>query len=152
VLFRSHIVQPTNSVIVAADFSFDNEFLATGNQQESFPDVGQSMGDRMVRLWNVRNGQLVREFKDHREFILAVAFTPDGKRLLSGGGGSTTDFGAFGESCDRSIRLWDVGTGRVLRTFDGHKWRVDSLAVSPDGRHFLSGSIDRTMILWRLPD
>ncbi|HUY33298.1 MAG TPA: hypothetical protein VMV69_11005 [Pirellulales bacterium] len=150
-LTKNHIVQPTNSVIHTADFSPDNEFLATGSQQESFPDIGQSMGDRMVRLWNVGNGQLVREFKGHREFVYAVAFTPDGKRLLSGGGGNTNDWGAFGESCDRSIRLWDVGTGQVLRTFDGHKALVGSLSVSPDGRHFLSGSLDATMILWRLP-
>jgi len=144
----NHIVQTTGSVIAGADFSPDNEFLATGSHQQYFPELKKNgMGDRMVRLWNVGNGQLVREFKGHREFIHPVAFSRDGKRLLSGGGG-----GGSADSPDTSIRLWDVGTGQLLRTFDGHKAPVCSLSVSPDGRHFLSGGVDATMILWRLPD
>ena len=144
----NHIVQTTGSVIAGADFSPDNEFLATGSHQQYFPELKKNgMGDRMVRLWNVGNGQLVREFKGHREFIHPVAFSRDGKRLLSGGGG-----GGSADSPDTSIRLWDVRTGQLLRTFDGHKAPVCSLSVSPDGRHFLSGGVDATMILWRLPD
>ncbi len=67
-----------------------------------------------------------------------MAFTPDGRRLLTGGE-------------DRTLRLWDVASGKELRRFVGHTHRVWSVACSPDGRYALSGSFDRTLRLWRLP-
>ena len=70
----------------------------------------------------------------HFNPITSVAFSPDGGRVLSGG--------------DNTIKLWDVTTGALLRTFEGHFNRVTSVAFSPDGTRVLSGSHDSTIKLW----
>jgi hypothetical protein len=71
----------------------------------------------------------------HMDSVLSVAFSPDGKILASG-------------SADRTIKLWDVATGKELRTLSGHTSYVLSVAFSPDGKILASGSGDRTINLW----
>jgi predicted NACHT family NTPase len=48
------------------------------------------------------------------------------------------------------VRLWDVATGRCLRTFEGHTQMVYAVALSPDGRLALSGSQDQSVRLWEV--
>src|SRR5438270_556475 len=73
----------------------------------------------------------------HAKFITTVAFSPDGARVLSG-------------SKDKKINLWDVASGLLLLTFDGHSDSVDSVAFSPDGARVISGSRDGTLKLWEV--
>jgi WD40 repeat protein len=51
---------------------------------------------------------------------------------------------------DQTLKLWDVATGKELRTFTGHSKQVLSVAFSPDGRTALSSSYDATLKLWDL--
>ncbi|HJZ49835.1 MAG TPA: protein kinase, partial [Roseiflexaceae bacterium] len=67
--------------------------------------------------------------------LRAVAWSPDGKRALSGG-------------ADGMLRVWDVGTGAELRALKGHAGSVWSVAWSPDGTHALSGGADGTVRVW----
>lgn len=67
--------------------------------------------------------------------IYSIAFSPEGQLLASGGS-------------DQTIKLWDVATGRELRTLTGHSDDVESVAFSPDGRTLASGSNDETIKLW----
>jgi WD40 repeat protein/serine/threonine protein kinase len=71
----------------------------------------------------------------HWREVTAVAFSPDGKTLVSG-------------SEDGTLKVWDVATGQVLRTLAGHGGGVTSLALSTDGKLLASGSWDRTVRLW----
>ncbi|MCY3021234.1 MAG: protein kinase [Planctomycetota bacterium] len=64
-----------------------------------------------------------------------VAFSPNGKLAVSG-------------SYDKTVKLWDLGTGQAMRTFLGHTEGVRSVAFSPDGNRALSGSYDKTLKLW----
>ncbi|MBA3017350.1 MAG: caspase family protein [Proteobacteria bacterium] len=74
----------------------------------------------------------------HSNIILSIAFSPDGKYLLSG-------------SADNTIKLWDVATGREIRTFTGHTAAVESIAFSPDGKHIISaGCYDKSLKLWEV--
>ncbi len=71
----------------------------------------------------------------HTNYVRAVAFSPDGRLLASA-------------SDDKTVKLWEVSTGRVFRTLAGHVFRVRTVAFSPDGRWLASGSEDKTVKLW----
>jgi small GTP-binding protein len=73
--------------------------------------------------------------KEHASSVWSVAWSGDGLRALSG-------------SDDRTVRLWDVESGRCLRVLEGHTARIMSVAWSDDGLRALSGSEDRTVRLW----
>ena len=67
--------------------------------------------------------------------MFRVAFSPNGHILASG-------------SADNTVKLWDISTGKVLRTFTGHTDWVWSVAFSPDSHSIASASQDETIKLW----
>ena len=90
--------------------------------------------------------RLVRTLKGHTGQV-RVAFSPDGRLLASA---STAERLLASGSPDGTIRLWDVASGQLVRTLEGHTgWWVTSVAFSPDGRLLASGSWNSTIIrLW----
>ena len=67
-----------------------------------------------------------------------VAISSDGQTLVSG-------------SDDNTIKLWDLYTGQLLHTLEGHAEDVSSVVISPDGQTLASGSWDKTIKVWNLP-
>ena len=76
--------------------------------------------------------------RGHTGSVRSVAWSPDGSQLVSG-------------SFDGSVRIWDAGTGNLLRTLWGHRRGVWSVAWSPDGSQLASGSYDKTVRVWGIP-
>ncbi|MCB9315468.1 MAG: caspase family protein [Lewinellaceae bacterium] len=72
----------------------------------------------------------------HIESIYAVAFSPDGRWILTGSG-------------DNTAKLWDQ-SGQEMVTYAGHEGSVVAVAFSPDGQQILTGSNDQTVRLWDL--
>ena len=83
-------------------FSRDGKLFATGSHSE-------------IKLWAVPSGTLLRTWEGHKEWVYGLAFSPDGKALVSA-------------SPDQTMKMWDVRTGELTRTF------VDRSAVLLPGR------------------
>ncbi|KAH9487249.1 Vegetative incompatibility protein HET-E-1 [Psilocybe cubensis] len=104
--------------------------------------INQAFGDRFCKMLRMDSGRsidwpvLQETLKGHEGNINCVAFSPDGKHIVSG-------------SNNRTLRLWDAETGEQIGApLEGHEHWVWSVAFSPDGRHIVSGSLDKTLRLW----
>lgn len=86
-----------------------------------------------ARLWNLE-GKLLKEFIGHSSIITSIAFSPNGKYILTGAN-------------DLSAMLWKID-GTLLRVFQGHTEHGLHVAFSPDSKFILTGSRDRSVIMW----
>lgn len=131
-------LKPAVAPIYCVAWSPDGKQLVTG----SF--------DHTLKLWDAASGNMVREFKGfkekefekgHQDGVFCVAFSPDGKTLVSGGS-------------DRSLKFWNVADGSVVREFanpnakrppnplpgpaEAHPGWIYGVRFTPDGRHVVS--------------
>jgi WD40 repeat protein len=88
-----------------------------------------------VRVWDASTGDELKVLKGHTNSVRSVAFSPDGKQIVSG-------------SYDESVRVWDASTGDELKVLKGHTNWVTSVAFSPDGKQIVSGSYDESVRVW----
>jgi WD40 repeat protein len=130
---KSSTTGHSNDVNSAA-FSPDGKTIVSGSGGNYEP-WGEFSRDNTLRLWNAATGQELRVLSGHSSFVLSVAFSPDGRTIVSG-------------SADKTVKLWDAATGREIRTITGHSGDVNSVAFSPDGKTIVSGSEDKTLKLW----
>ena len=87
-----------------------------------------------VKLWDLADGKVIREFAGHAGAVYCLALTPDGKTLATA-------------SHDQTVRLWDVDAAKVKFTLAGHKQPVRTVAFSPSGLTVVSASnADLTLV------
>lgn len=87
---------------------------------------------------------------NHTHWVNCVAFSPDSRRALSGGGGDTRIATKVRGSLDRSIRLWDVQSGQMLRRYLGRLGMVTGIAFFSDGLRAISSNYGSGVHLWDL--
>ena len=100
--------------------------------------VASGSYDKTICIWDVGNRKLgVGPLTGHEDYVRAVAYSPDGTRLVSG-------------SSDETVRIWNSETGQLLSTFNGHSELVYSVAYSSDGSHIVSGSGNKIILVWNV--
>ncbi len=112
-------------------FSKDGKTLVTGSY-------------RKIKVWRISNKEiscidtkLEYSFTGHSHIVGSLALSKDGKILVSA-------------SRDKTIKIWHLKTGELLRTLEGHEDGVYAVALSKDEQIIASGSADKTIKLWHL--
>ncbi len=117
-----------------------SEALATAvSFSPSSPDwlaIGGNARPGLLRLWNWHTHE-VRELDGHRDTVTSVAFSRDGRRLLTA-------------SMDNRAMLWDVESGQPSKEFIGHDWWVWDAEFSPDETQIVTASQDGTVRVWNV--
>jgi WD40 repeat protein/serine/threonine protein kinase len=90
-----------------------------------------------ARVWDRESGVILQTFSHGGEYVNAVAFSPDGRFLATGG-----------NDAEGYIQVWDIAAGKRVQIIHGHEDEVLSLAYSKDGSRLLSSSYDKTARLW----
>jgi len=98
---------------------------------------GGSRGGGEVVVWEVPSGERLRSWSEPGSIVYALAWSPAGGLLLSGGS-------------DGMLRWWDTKSREYLRVLKGHQGTVQSLKVSPDGKTLASSGDDNAIQLWDL--
>jgi WD40 repeat protein len=111
----------------AVIYSPDTTMIATGGNSD----------EEHLKIWDAKTGKLVANPKGHTYQVDCLAWTADGKTLISG-------------SDDHSIRTWNTTTWQQIAVWTGHTSSVYGIAISPNGRILASSSLDNTARLWNL--
>ena len=112
----------------ALGFSPDGKTLAVGS---GAPSRG---GD--ITLWEIGSGKLAQAIRDrHSDAVLSLDFSPDGTLIASGG-------------ADKQLRISEVKSGKLLKTFEGHTHHVMGVAWRADGRVVSSSGADNAVKVW----
>lgn len=109
-------------------------YSPSGNRVAS---AGVDKEQKTLKVWNAASRTLFRSYEGHKDYVVAAAWSKDGKTLASGGGAR-----------DRTVRLWDVESGRQLQMFVGHAADIEGVAFHPNRNWLVSVSEDKTMKVW----
>jgi WD40 repeat protein len=110
--------RPFPQLLLGLNFSADGRWLAA---------CGGNLTEGVVQVWGTEKWEPRLQVRGHAGNANAAAFSPDGKRLLTGGG-------------DGALKVWDTAGGQELLTLRGHRRSVTAVAFSPNGQSLLSAT------------
>ncbi len=88
-----------------------------------------------MQVWDAADGGHVLTYRGHSSDVSSLAWSPDGKNIVSG-------------SVDNTVQVWDATTGNHIYTYHGHSDAVFDVAWSPNGKRIVSASNDGSVQIW----
>ena len=129
-IFGGMILQSTPHLYLSGVPFLPKKSILSEHWEQKFPRIAKVMGGQ--DNWPA----LQHSIRAHSRDVASVAFSSDGKRIMSG-------------SEDKTICIWDAETGlQVHSPLKGHSDQVLSVAFSPDGKRIVSGSSNQTICIW----
>lgn len=126
--------------VLAVDFSPDGTLLASASR------------DHSAKLWDLATGRVLHSLESSSGFVVDVVFSPNGEQVATAAsfrpfqmGDKTVTLREPGE-----INLWDVRSGKSLRSLKGHDSAITGVNFGPGGRQLVSASRDKTAKLWNI--
>ena len=120
------ITSPTD-VITCLAISPDHTILVGGSWKK-------------IWVWNFQTGEIIRSIEGLSHWVLSVAISPNGNKLVSG-------------SADKTIKVWNLKTGKLIHELIDLSWYsnwITAVAITPDGKTIVSGSTTKTIKIWDL--
>ncbi|MGD9644979.1 MAG: c-type cytochrome domain-containing protein [Pirellulales bacterium] len=116
--------------VLALAFSPDGKLLATGG--------GEPSRSGELKIWDLAEKTIVLDLPEaHTDTIFGLEFSPDGKLVATA-------------SADKFVRVFEVATGKQVRSFEGHTHHVLGVAWQHDGRLLASAGADRVVKVWNM--
>ncbi|KAH6892512.1 chromatin associated protein [Thelonectria olida] len=113
-----------STVVCCVKFSHDGKYLATGSERAA----------QIFEVWDIQSRTIQTKLEGHTSDIYSIDFSQDGRMIVSGSG-------------DKTVRLWDVGTGNNTLTFAVED-SVASVAFSPEMQLIASGAVNGCIWVW----
>jgi len=138
--------ETSRRLLYTADVRLAHETLKANNVVQALELLdrhvpGPGEGDLREFCWHLLRKECepaLMTLVGHHKPVMAVTFSPDGKKIASGGG-------------DGVVRLWEATTGRAIGELRDAVTEVTCLAYSPNGEHLAAGSDGHTIRLWHSP-
>lgn len=123
-IFKNTIFNQPFDPVCSMAFSPDGSLLATGDG-----------GGRIV-IWRMADQQPILTIQASTSWVIALDFSQTGQQLVS--------------EETSSLRVWDVASGQLIKTLNGHTSLIWTVASSPTENLFVSGSVDADLVVWDL--
>jgi WD40 repeat protein len=114
--------------VVTLDYSRDGRYLAAGG--------GAPTEDGEIKVFEADTGKLVIAVKEgHSDTVFGVCFSPDSKLLATA-------------AADKFVKVFEIPSGKLLKSFEGHTHHVLDVGWTPDGKRLVSAGADSMVKVW----